>query len=248
MSYNLLEVDALRAGYLPGFDVLRDVSLRVDEHEVVTILGPNGAGKSTLLKTIAGLLRPRAGHVRLQGEEIGGLAPHLLVPRGVVTVPSGRQVFTDQSVEENLLMGAYHYRKDRSRVSRSIGQALDRFPELSALKKRPAGNLSGGQQQLLSMARGLMARPKLMLLDEPTLGLSPIAARSIFDLVVELKQEGVTILMVEKLVKPAAKVSDRMIVMELGAVALEGSAASVREDPAVLNAYLGKGEPGVNPG
>lgn len=238
--FNLLRVEGLRAGYGGGADVLHGVDLDVDEHEIVTILGSNGAGKTTLLMTIAGLLRPRAGRISLRGEDITGLPAHALVSRGLAMVPSGRQVFPDQTVEENLLLGGHHYRRDRRRLARMLHVILERFPALAERRGRPAGLLSGGEQQLLSIGRGLMARPRLMLFDEPSMGLAPVAVRQIFDLVRELHEEGTTLLIVEKLAHLAISLSDRIWVLELGSVVVSGDAHVLAGDPRVEEAYLGR--------
>ncbi|HLF70347.1 MAG TPA: ABC transporter ATP-binding protein, partial [Actinomycetota bacterium] len=233
----------MSAGWRSGAEVLHGVSVAVAEHEIVSILGSNGAGKSTLLSVIAGLLSPWAGSVHFEGELISGLPAHTLVGRGLVMVPSGRKVFARQTVTDNLLMGATPYRGDRVRVRRNLESTLVRFPSLMAKRREKAAQLSGGEQQLLCLARGLMARPRLLMLDEPTMGLQPSALSGIFELIRELRDEGTTVLMVEKHASAAAEISDRLLVMELGSVVLSGPSSEVISDERVVGAYLGSSAP-----
>jgi branched-chain amino acid transport system ATP-binding protein len=238
--FEMLALEGLSASYDGRLQVLQDVSMHVDEHEIVTILGSNGAGKTTVANAISGLVPHVTGRVIYQGEDIAGLPPHAVVARGIAHVPAGREVFADQTVEENLLLGAHAYRRDRARVGRSLGAIYERFDLLAGLRRRPAGTLSGGEQQVLSLARGLMARPRLMILDEPSMGLAPTLVARVFDLIREIHREGTTVLLVEKLAHLAAGLSDRLYVMELGRIVVEGPAAELAGDERVEEAYLGR--------
>lgn len=237
-----LTVSRLSVGY-GAVPVLHDISLAIRTGEIVTIVGANGAGKTTLLKTLSGVLRPFRGRIELEDEEIGGRPSYWVARRGVVLVPEGRGIFGDQSVRDNLLLGALARReaRDPSSVGRDLERALGLFPVLRERLHGLAGGLSGGQQQMLALARGLMARPRVLLLDEPSLGLSPILVRQIFDVIARLRAEGITILLVEQMAAQALALADRAYVLEGGRITLEGPAASVREDPAVIRAYLGRG-------
>jgi branched-chain amino acid transport system ATP-binding protein len=224
--------------------VLHDISLEIQAGEIVTIVGANGAGKTTLLKTLSGVLRPSRGRIALDGENIAGRASYWVARRGVILVPEGRGIFGDQTVRDNLLLGslARHEARDASSVGRDMERALALFPALRERLDGLAGGLSGGQQQMLALARGLMARPRVLLLDEPSLGLSPLFVRQIFDVIGRLRAEGITILLVEQMAAQALALADRAYVLEGGRITLEGPAASVREDPAVIQAYLGRGD------
>jgi branched-chain amino acid transport system ATP-binding protein len=237
----MLEVSGLRAGY-GAVGVLHDLSLRVQAGEIATIVGANGAGKTTLLKTLAGLLRPWAGRITLGGVEVGGLASHRVARRGLVLVPEGRGIFGDQTVRDNLLLGALARSdaRDAAAVGRDLDEALALFPVLRERLHGLAGGLSGGQQQMLALARGLMARPRVLLLDEPSLGLSPILVRQIFAVIGRLRGTGLGILLVEQMAGQALALADRAYVLERGRITLEGTAAEVRENPAVIQAYLGR--------
>jgi branched-chain amino acid transport system ATP-binding protein len=238
--FTLLEVEDLRASYDGLVEVLHGVSLEVREHEIVTILGSNGAGKTTLVAAVMGLVPHVRGRIRFQGEDILGLETHRVVARGIVEVPTGREVFPDQTVEENLLLGAHAYRSDRARVRRNLRAMLERFPELGRRARQRAGTLSGGEQQLLAIARGLMGRPRLMILDEPSMGLAPRLVSEVYEVLREIWREGTTLLLVEKLAHLAASFSHRLYVLELGRVAVEGPAAALADDPRVEEAYLGR--------
>jgi branched-chain amino acid transport system ATP-binding protein len=239
-SFEILRVSGLHASYDGTLEVVHDVSISVGEHEIVTILGSNGAGKSTVLGAVSGLVPHVRGRVIFEGEDISGLAPHAIVSRGIAQVPAGREVFPDQTVEENLLLGAHRYRRDRARVRRNLAATYERFEMLGDGRRRLAGTLSGGEQQILSLARGLMARPRLMILDEPSMGLAPKMVRRVFDLIRQIHEQGTTLLLVEKLAHVAARLSDRLYVMELGRVILEGAASDLAGDPRVEEAYLGR--------
>ncbi len=242
-GFDLLRVNGITAGYREGADVLHEISLDVREHETVSILGSNGAGKSTLLSAIAGLITPTSGTVEFAGESITGLPAHVLCERGVVLVGSGRMVFPDQTVEDNLAVGAHIHRKDRTRRARLMQSVFERFEVLAINRRELAGRLSGGQQQILVIARGLMAGPKLLMLDEPCMGLDPAGIDAVFETAVKLREEGVAMLIVEKIARLAESLSDRLAVMELGRIVLFGQTASVVSDKRVEEAYLGKVKP-----
>jgi len=225
--------------YYGAIHALRDISLTVDSGEVVTLLGANGAGKSTTLRAITGLLTPKNGRVKFEGEDVTGLPPHKLVARGISMSPEGRGVFANLTVLENLEMGAYLTR-DRKRISDDLDRGFSLFPRLKERMKQPAGTLSGGEQQMLAMARALMSRPKLLLLDEPSLGLAPIVCQTIFATIDDIKSAGTTVLLVEQNANAALKHSDRGYVLETGAVILQGPAASIASDSRVREAYLGE--------
>jgi branched-chain amino acid transport system ATP-binding protein len=238
-----LAVSGLVAGY-GAIQVLHEVSLAIPAGRIVTIVGANGAGKTTLLKTIAGVLRPWRGNVLLDGETIGGRPSYWVARRGVVLVPEGRGIFGDQTVRENLLLGALARRegRDQHSVAVDLERSLTLFPILRERLEGLAGGLSGGQQQMLALARGLMARPRVLLLDEPSLGLSPIFVKQIFGAIGRLRAEGLTILLVEQLAVQALALADHAYILERGRVTLEGPADSVRENPAVVQAYLGRSD------
>jgi len=238
--FELLRVDDLHASYDGQIEVLHGVSIEVHEHEIVTILGSNGAGKTTLVAAIMGLVPRVRGRIAFQGEDITRLPPHDVVARGIVEVPTGREVFPDQTVEENLLLGAHAYRRDRARVRRNAVMMKERFPVLGQRKDQLAGTLSGGEQQILSIARGLMGRPRLMILDEPSMGLAPIVVRQVFDLLQEIWREGTTLLLIEKLAHLAISFSHRLYVLELGSLTLSGTADELAGDQRVEEAYLGR--------
>jgi branched-chain amino acid transport system ATP-binding protein len=222
-----------------GIHALRDVSITVNAGEVVTLIGANGAGKSTILRAIAGLLTPMRGRVRFEGEDIAGVPAHRLVARGISMAPEGRGVFANLTVLENLEMGAY-IATDRARVTRGIERGFAMFPRLKERTKQRAGTLSGGEQQMLAIARALMSSPKLLLLDEPSLGLAPIVCQTIFSTIDEIKAAGTTVLLVEQNASAALKHSDRGYVLETGAVILDGTAADIAGNPRVREAYLGE--------
>ena len=222
---------SLRYGDL---EVLHDVALDVAPGEVVTVIGANGAGKTSLLKAIAGVLRPSAGDVIAFGERIVGRPSWEIAARGIVLVPEGRGIFGDQSVRDNLMLGAVS-RGDFDELER----VLERFPQLQARLSHPAGALSGGQQQMLALARGLMARPRLLLLDEPSLGLAPRLVRETFDAVKRIRADGVGVLLVEQMAALALEIADRGYVLERGRVAVEGAARALVADQRVMTAYLG---------
>jgi branched-chain amino acid transport system ATP-binding protein len=235
----MLKLKSLQAGYgrLP---VLKGISLHVREGEVVTLIGGNGAGKSTTLRTISGLLRARKGAIEFAGHDLTRMAAEQIVPLGLALVPEGRRVFKTLSVTANLELGAYH-RSDQGQVRRDLEDLRQRFPILQARANQAAGTLSGGEQQILAIGRALMARPRLLMLDEPSMGLSPLMVTQVYAILAELKEAGTTILLVEQNARAALKVADRGYVLETGRIILDGAAAELREDPEVQRAYLGKG-------
>jgi branched-chain amino acid transport system ATP-binding protein len=235
---DILRVENLAVNY-GAIRALQGISFHVEEGEVVTLIGANGAGKSTTLKTISGLLHPTAGSIQYMGNSIAGLAADQIVKMGIVQVPEGRQIFAPLTVRENLEMGAYT-RKDRQEIMRSMERVFASFPRLEERLSQLGGTLSGGEQQMLAMGRGLMAEPKLLLLDEPSMGLAPILVEEIFDIVEEINEQGVSILLVEQNAAMALSVADRAYVLETGRVVLEGPALEVLENPDVQRAYLGE--------
>jgi len=233
----LLEVENLSV-YYDSIQALKGISLQVDSGELVTIVGSNGAGKTTTLLTISGILRPRRGTVCFQGQDITRLAPHEIVRRGISHCPEGRQIFTGLTVLENLLMGAYH-RQDRDQVARDLVWVQDLFPVLAARRRQLAGTLSGGEQQMLAIARALMSRPKVLLLDEPSLGLAPMLVDTIFEVIQQLRAQGVTILLVEQNAYQALRIADRAYVLETGVIKLSGPVQELARNEEVKKAYLG---------
>lgn len=236
----MLEIVEVSAGY-GEFEVLHQVTIAVEPAEIVTVIGANGAGKSTLLKTVSGLLKPTSGRIVVDGVEHAGNEPAALVAAGVVLVPEGRQVFSDQTVADNLLLGAYAHRRRLSRAAlrERTDEVLSIFPELQSRQQQFAGALSGGQQQSLAIARGLMASPRYLLLDEPSLGLAPQVVERIFRVIADLRLRGVGILLVEQNGQLALRLSQRCYVFEEGKVAMSGESSALRTDPEVLNRYLG---------
>jgi branched-chain amino acid transport system ATP-binding protein len=233
----MLEVENIHV-YYGNIHALRGVSLTVDEGEIVTLIGANGAGKSTTLFTISGLLRPREGSVRLEGEDLSIYPAHEVVAKGVCQVPEGRRIFTRLSVQENLEMGAFT-RTDRDGIKRDLERVFNLFPRLSERRSQVGGTLSGGEQQMLATARALMSSPRLLLLDEPSMGLAPMLVESIFETVQEINREGTTILLVEQNAQMALQVAHRGYVLETGEVVLSDSAANLRQNEMVQKVYLG---------
>lgn len=236
----MLEVRDLRALYGP-IEALRGVDIDVREGEFVAIIGPNGAGKSTLLKTLCGIHRLAGGSIKFLGAEIAGLPAHAVVSAGIMLVPEGRRLFGDQTVLDNLLLGGFRRRPAGGIPELRVmgGTFLDRFPILRERRDQLSGSLSGGQQQMLAISRGLMARPRLLLLDEPSLGLAPLMVREVFSMIKRLRSEGTTILLVEQMASLALKLSDRAYVLERGRVLLEGLSRELLRDQRVLSGYLG---------
>jgi len=234
----LLEVHGLHAGY-GKMEILKGVSLRVEAGQVVSIIGPNGAGKSTVFRAVFGLLPARQGRVLLDGEDITNHPPAELLRRGMAYVPQGRNVFPLMTVEENLLLGAY-IRPRSARLALEVERLYEIFPALREARRKRAADLSGGQQQMLEMARALLLEPRLILLDEPTLGLAPLVFREIFRIVADLRRRGQTILMVEQNAAKALEISDYAYVLELGQNRFEGSGEGIRTDERIRRLYLGR--------
>jgi len=219
---------------------VRDLDLTIAEGEAVALLGPNGAGKTTVLRAIMGLVKHRRGSIRIAGEELVRMPTHLIARGRAALVPEGRRLFLNQSVEDNLLLGALHLRRDRRRVRELLESVYELFPLLRDVRARPASALSGGQQQIVAIARMLMSDPKVLLLDEPSLGLAPMAIDSVAEALAELRERGRSLLLVEQRVDLALRVCDRVYVLAGGEVALEESAAEIRaEERSLINAYLG---------
>ena len=236
----MLEIKGLTVyhGYVHA---LKDVSFQTRQGELLSILGANGAGKSTLLGTIAGLYKPAGGEIIFQGEPITGQSPEVTVRKGISLIPENREIFGSLSVMDNLLLGAFHrYRNDKKTVHEDIQYVLNYFPALKGREKDPASTLSGGLQQMLAIGRGLMARPSLLLLDEPSVGLAPLIVREIMAILRELKKTGVTIILVEQNTKAALKVADSVLVMERGKIKLCGSSSEIISESSIHEAYLGK--------
>lgn len=233
----MLIVEELNVFY-GGIHALKEVSFQVKEGEIMTLIGANGAGKTTTLKAISGLIRGRSGSIRYNGEDIASMPAHQIVRKGLSQVPEGRRVFADMSVAENLTLGAYH-RKEAISIKSDLEWVYQLFPRLAERQQQMAGTLSGGEQQMLAIGRGLMSHPKLLLLDEPSMGLAPLLVKEIFEIIREINSTGVTILLVEQNAHMALSVADTAYVMETGRVVLSGRAAEVAANAQVRAAYLG---------
>jgi branched-chain amino acid transport system ATP-binding protein len=233
----MLEVKKINVFY-GTIHALTNVSFHVDEGEIVTLIGANGAGKSTSLKAISGLLRPTDGCIEFLGQDISQTAAEDIVKKGIIHTPEGRKIFAPLTVTENLEMGAF-LQKDKSRIDSDLHEMFKRFPRLGERRNQLGGTLSGGEQQMLAMARSLMSHPKLLLMDEPSMGLAPILVEQIFEIIREINKQGVSILLVEQNAKMALSIADRAYVLETGTVVLHGDAKVVMENPMVAEAYLG---------
>ncbi|MDP1820568.1 MAG: ABC transporter ATP-binding protein [Acidimicrobiales bacterium] len=233
----MIDVSALEVSYGP-VTAVRGIDLTVGSGEVVVVLGRNGAGKTTTLKAMAGLLPSSSGSIWLDGEDVTSLPAERRVERGLVLVPEGRGMFAELSVRENLIMGAYHRRLPRSRLAPDIDRVTARFPRLTERLEQPAGSLSGGEQQMLAIARGLMAEPRVLMVDEPSLGLAPIVIELLYELLADLARSGLTLVIVEQYVQVALGVADRAYVLDKGVVALSGTAAELAASPDLVDAYL----------
>ena len=233
----LLNVSDIQTFY-GKIQALKGISLHVEEGKIVTLLGANGAGKSTTMKTIAGLLKPKEGKIEFQSADVTGLRPDQLLRKGIALVPEGRAILSTMTVLENLEMGAYH-RKDSS-IYKEIEEVMDRFPILLERQNQLAGTLSGGQQQMLAIARALLSKPKLLLLDEPSMGLAPKIVADIFRIIKEIKDTGTTVLLVEQNAKQALRIADYGYVMETGKIIIEGEASQLLQDSRIVEAYLGR--------
>jgi branched-chain amino acid transport system ATP-binding protein len=233
----LLVVNGINVKYGP-IHAVRNVSLSVQAGEIVTIIGANGAGKSTILKTLVGLLRSTTGAILLDGENLSMFSPAAIVTRGIALVPEGRRVFPRLNVLDNLLLGGYG--KPREQIARTLSQVFELFPRLQERKRQLAGTLSGGEQQMLAIGRGLMSHPRLLLLDEPSMGLAPILVQQIFETILTINERGTTILLVEQNAHLALAIADRGYVLETGTIALTGNAEVLSDNPQVRAAYLGE--------
>jgi branched-chain amino acid transport system ATP-binding protein len=234
----LLEVEDIKVAYGKILAV-KGISFNVDEGEVVSLIGTNGAGKTTTLRTVSGLLRPTEGEIRFNGTRIDGMAAHKIVELGLAQSPEGRHIFPRMTIEQNLLLGAY-LRKSDSSIEQDVQRAYDLFPVLGERRRQAAGTLSGGEQQMLAMGRALMSKPKLLMLDEPSMGLSPIMMQRIMTTVSELREQGVTILLVEQNAQAALSLADRGYVIETGQVVLEDNGRALLGNEQVRKAYLGE--------
>ncbi len=236
----MLTVKAVHT-YYGSIHALKGVSLHVREGEMVALIGANGAGKSTLVNTICGLIKPQKGKIEFQGRAVDGLSGEAIVRLGIALVPEGRQVFSTLSVEANLEMGAFIHRHHGEQIREDMARLFDRFPILHERRYQLAGTLSGGEQQMLAISRALMARPRLLVLDEPSMGLAPLVVKEIFQIIQELKQEGKTVLLIEQNARAALQIADRGYVLETGKVVLQGEGTMLLEHREVQRAYLGKG-------
>ena len=232
-----LDIAALAVAY-GRTEALRGIHLHVAAGQTVCLIGANGAGKTTMMNALSGLVRPRAGTIRLDGTDITGWRPHRIAAAGMRLVPEGRKIFSDLTVDENLTMGAYLV-ADRAEIAREREAVLHRFPRLRERLTQAAGSMSGGEQQMLAIGRALMGSPKLLLLDEPSMGLAPLFVEEIFAILADLKREGTTLLLVEQNASAALDISDHAYVLENGSIVLEGSAPEIADNPQVISAYLG---------
>ena len=237
MAEIMLKIDNIHV-YYGAIHALKGVSLEVQKGEIVTLIGANGAGKSTTLRTVSGLLAPKSGSISFLGENIAGMPAHEIVKHGISQVPEGRRIFAEMSVQENLEMGAFT-RKDKAGVEKDFEIVYNRFPRLKERRKQQAGTLSGGEQQMLAMGRALMSRPKLLLLDEPSMGLAPLLIKEIFSIIEDINREGTTVLLVEQNANMALSIAHRAYVMETGRITLQGAAKELAASEDVRKAYLG---------
>ena len=233
----MLKIDDLKVRY-GGIEAVKGISFEVPEGAIVTLIGANGAGKSTTLRTIAGLVKPASGRIHLQAEDITGMSPDKIVTRGITLVPEGRRVFPDLTVLENLKVGAY-LRRNKDEIEHDLQWVYDLFPRLKERSWQAAGTLSGGEQQMLAVGRALMSRPKLIMMDEPSLGLAPIIVKGIFDIIKEINRMGVTVLLIEQNANMALKIADVGYVLETGRITLTGSGQELLCNEDVKKAYLG---------
>ena len=237
MAKPMLKIDDINV-YYGAIHALKGISLEVDEGEIVTLIGANGAGKSTTLRTISGLLKPKTGAIDFQGQDIAGVPAHEIVKRGISQVPEGRRIFAEMTVMGNLDLGAFT-RKDKDGIAADLRHGFERFPRLEERRDQVAGTLSGGEQQMLAMGRALMSRPKLLLLDEPSMGLAPLLIREIFNIIVDINKSGTTVLLVEQNANMALSIASRAYVLETGRITLSGPAAELAASEEVKKAYLG---------
>lgn len=234
----MLEITDLEV-YYDGIHALQGISLTVPDGKIVSLIGANGAGKSTTLNSIVGLVKPRSGSIKWNGQELTALNTKNIVSQGIVLVPEGRHVFPNLTVEENLTLGAYH-RKDKAGIQSDRDKVFDLFPRLAERAKQSAGTLSGGEQQMLAVGRGLMTKPTLFMLDEPSLGLAPLVVKNIFEIIREINKSGTTVLLVEQNARAALEICDHGYVMQTGSISLEGTGSQLLADDRVRSAYLGE--------
>ena len=234
----MLQVTDLKVNY-GVIQAIKGVSFEVNEGEVIALIGANGAGKTTILHTVTGLIAPKSGKIEFEGKDITKMPAHKIVTLGMAHVPEGRRVFADLSVYENLLMGAFT-RKDKDEISQTLEMVYKRFPRLKERKNQVAGTLSGGEQQMLAMGRALMSHPKIIMMDEPSMGLSPLFVNEIFDIIKEVSASGTTVLLVEQNAKKALSIADRAYVLETGKIVLDAAADVLMNDPSIKKAYLGE--------
>ena len=234
----MLQVTDLKVNY-GVIQAIKGVSFEVNEGEVIALIGANGAGKTTILHTVTGLIAPKSGKIEFEGKDITKMPAHKIVTLGMAHVPEGRRVFADLSVYENLLMGAFT-RKDKDEIAKTLEMVYKRFPRLREIKNQVSGTLSGGEQQMLAMGRALMSHPKILLMDEPSMGLSPLFVNEIFDIIKEVSASGTTVLLVEQNAKKALSIADRAYVLETGKIVLDAAADVLMNDPSIKKAYLGE--------
>ena len=237
MAEPMLKIDNIDV-YYGAIHALKGISLEVNEGEIVTLIGANGAGKSTTLRTISGLLKPKTGSITFLGQSIAGVRAHEIVKKGISQVPEGRRVFAEMTVMENLDLGAF-VRKDKAGIQQDLKHVFELFPRLEERKNQSAGTLSGGEQQMLAMGRALMSRPKLLLLDEPSMGLAPLLIKDIFNIIVDINKSGTTVLLVEQNANMALSIANRAYVLETGRITLSGKAQDLAASEDVRKAYLG---------
>ena len=233
----MLEINDINV-YYGAIHAIKGISLRVDEGEIVTLIGANGAGKSTTLRTISGLLKPKTGSIKFLDKDIAGMSAHKIVREGISQVPEGRRIFAEMTVMENLELGAF-IRDDKDEIEKDFKMVFSRFPRLEERKLQMAGTLSGGEQQMLAMGRALMSRPKLLLLDEPSMGLAPLLIREIFNIIVDINKAGTTVLLVEQNANMALSIANRAYVLETGRITLSGDAKELAASEDIRKAYLG---------
>ena len=238
MSENILEIKDLVVSY-GGIEAVKGISFNVPKGEIVTLIGANGAGKSTVLKTVSGIVKPKNASISFEGTEISGKTPDFIVSKGVTLVPEGRRVFPNLTVLENLKIGAY-LRKDKKAIQKDIEHVYELFPRLKERSWQLAGTLSGGEQQMLAVGRALMSSPKLIMMDEPSLGLAPLVVQDIFSIIRQINDEGITVLLIEQNANMALKIADKAYVMETGRITMEGTGAELLADETIKEAYLGK--------
>lgn len=233
----LLEINQLHAGY-GAIKALRGINFKVEQAQVVSLIGANGAGKSTTLNTISGLIKPATGTIRFDGTDITGWRADRITRRQLVQVPEGRQIIATMTVLENLMLGAYH-RQDKAGIEQDLERIFERFKRLNERRHQKAGSMSGGEQQMLAVGRALMARPRLLMLDEPSMGLAPLLVTEVFSIIADIKEQGIPILLVEQNARKALQIADYAYVLERGEIVHEGRADQLRADPAIISAYLG---------